>query len=187
MHIISTIITGLDATICFAAFVWGVKGHFRSTGTMPRGMQLTSGLSTILFGAFLWHLHDGASGHWPLAILLFTAALAVFASAIAASRKSPPTLAYDTDSPSFLLNQGPYRYVRHPFYLAYVLFWFGTALAVHSLAAWLAPAIMTVLYMDAAAREEKKFANSALAPAYAAYRARAGMFWPRPLALLLAG
>ncbi|WP_297489500.1 isoprenylcysteine carboxylmethyltransferase family protein [Acidocella sp.] len=184
MHTILTIVTGLDATACFAAFVWGVKAHFRSTGDMPLGMKLTSGLSTALFVAFLWHMHAGTSNFWLLAVVLFTAAFAVFAAAIVASRKTPPTLAYDTDSPSFLLNAGPYRYVRHPFYLAYVLFWFGTAIATNGLAGWLAPAIMTTLYLHAATREERKFANSELAAAYAAYRTRAGLFWPRPRGII---
>jgi protein-S-isoprenylcysteine O-methyltransferase Ste14 len=179
MHILFSIVTGLDATVCFAAFVWGVKAHFRSTGAMPAGMKLTSGLSTALFIAFLWHMHGGSSDLWPLALTLFTTAFAVFAAAIVASRSTPPTLAYDTDRPSFLLNNGPYRYVRHPFYLAYVLFWFGTAIATPGLAGWLAPAIMTTLYLHAASREERKFANSELAAAYAAYRAHTGMLLPR--------
>jgi protein-S-isoprenylcysteine O-methyltransferase Ste14 len=184
MHNLLMILTGLDATACFSAFVWGVKGHFRTTGAMPPGMKLTSALSTLLFAVFLWHLHHGASSLWLLALLLFTAALGTFAAAIIASRATPPTLAYDTDTPSFLLLHGPYRYVRHPFYLAYVLFWFGTAIATHGLAGWLAPAIMTSLYLDAATREEKKFANSDLAGAYAEYRTRAGLFWPRARGIL---
>lgn len=184
MHNLLMIFTGIDATIAFAAFCWGVKGHFRSTGTMPPGMKLTSALSTVLFVVFLWHLHNGASAFWLLALTLFTASLATFAGAIIASRATPPTLAYDTDMPSFLLMRGPYRYVRHPFYLAYVLFWFGTAIATHGLAGWLAPAIMTSLYLDAATREEKKFANSELATAYAQYRTRAGLFWPRPRGIM---
>jgi protein-S-isoprenylcysteine O-methyltransferase Ste14 len=184
MHTLFSILTGLDATACFAAFAWGVKAHFRSTGDMPAGMKLTSALSTALFLAFLWHMHSGASNLWMLALTLFTTSFAVFAAAIVASRKTPPTLAYDTDSPIFLLNHGPYRYVRHPFYLAYVLFWFGTAIATHGLAGWLAPTIMTTLYLDAATREERKFAHSELAAAYAAYRTRAGLFWPRPRGIM---
>jgi protein-S-isoprenylcysteine O-methyltransferase Ste14 len=184
MHVLFSILTGFDAAVCFAAFSWGVKGHFRSTGEMPTGMKVTSGLSAALFAAFLWYLCQGISAFWPLALVLFTASLAVFAAAIKASRKTPPTLAFDTDSPNFLLSHGPYRYVRHPFYLAYVLFWFGTALAVHSLAGWIAPLVMTTLYLHAATREERKFANSELASAYAAYRARAGLFWPRPRGII---
>ena len=184
MYMIFTSLTGIVGVICFAAFAWGVKSHFRSTGAMPAGMKLTSALSTALFAAFLWHLQSGVAALWPLSLVLFTGSLAVFAGAISASRNTPPTLAFDTDSPDFLLKSGPYRYVRHPFYLAYLLFWFGTAIAVHSLAGWLAPALMTALYFDAASREERKFANSELAAAYAAYRTRAGLFWPRPRGII---
>ncbi len=185
MHIVSTAITGFDATICFAAFSWGVKKHFRSTGAMPLGMKITSLLSLALFAGFVWHIAQGASGLWLVSLGLFTASLAVFAAAVAASHRTPPTLAFDTDAPNFLLQHGPYRYVRHPFYLAYVLFWLGTAVAVQGALGWVAPLVMTALYIEAASREERKFANSDLAIAYKAYRARAGMFWPRPLALLV--
>jgi protein-S-isoprenylcysteine O-methyltransferase Ste14 len=185
MHIVYTAITGFDATICFAAFSWGVKKHFRSTGAMPLGMKVTSLLSLVLFAAFVWRIAQGTSGLWLVALGLFTASLAVFAAAVAASHRTPPTLAFDTDAPNFLLQDGPYRYVRHPFYLAYVLFWLGTAVAVQGMLGWIAPAVMMALYIEAASREERKFANSSLADAYKAYRARAGMFWPRPIALLV--
>ncbi|MGE4482611.1 methyltransferase family protein [Acidocella sp.] len=184
MHIFSTALTGFDAIVCFAAFSWGVKKHFRSTGAMPLGMKITSLLSLGLFGLFLWNISPGASSGWLVSLGLFSASLAVFAAAVAASYRTPPTLAFDTDAPNFLLQHGPYRYVRHPFYLAYVLFWLGTAVAVHGLLGWIAPVLMTALYIEAASREERKFSKSELAGAYAAYRARAGMFWPRPLALL---
>ncbi|MDE1895574.1 MAG: isoprenylcysteine carboxylmethyltransferase family protein [Rhodospirillales bacterium] len=184
MNILSTVITGIAAVSCFAAFSWGVSKHFRSTGAMPLGMKVTSLLSLALFVAFLLHLTQGASTFWLISLGLFIASAAVFAAAVAASRLTPPTLAFDTDAPNFLLQHGPYRYVRHPFYLAYILFWLGTAVAVHGLLGWIAPVLMTALYIEAASREERKFANSELAGAYNAYRARAGMFWPRPLALL---
>jgi protein-S-isoprenylcysteine O-methyltransferase Ste14 len=43
---------------------------------------------------------------------------------------------------------------------------------------------MAALYFDAATREERKFAMSELGSAYAAYRAQAGMFLPRPSSFL---
>ncbi|MBU6449732.1 MAG: DUF1295 domain-containing protein [Rhodospirillales bacterium] len=184
MHFFSTLITGFGATLCFAAFSWGVSKHFRSTGAMPLGMKLTSLLSLALFAFFVWHIAQGASGLWLVSLGLFAGSLAVFAAAVAASRHTPPTLAFDTDAPDFLLQHGPYRYVRHPFYLAYILFWLGTAVAVQGFFGWVAPILMTALYIEAATREERKFANSDLADAYNAYRARAGMFWPRPWARL---
>ena len=179
MHIAATALTGLFGTACFAAFSWGVKGHFRQTGSMPMGMKVTSGLSLALFAWFLLHLTAGVGPAWPLAILLFSVAISVFFWAIRATRRTPPTLAFDTDAPSFLLQQGPYQFVRHPFYLAYLMFWVGTAVIAHGILPWAAPAVMFSLYTYAASREENKFANSAMSDAYAAYRARAGMFLPR--------
>lgn len=184
MHTMITVVTGLAGFVCFAAFSWGVKGHFRSTGAMPLGMRVTSAISLGGFVWFLWHLRAGASGNWPVALALFAGGLGVFAWAIQATRRTPPTLAFDTDQPSFLLHHGPYQYVRHPFYLAYLMFWIGTAAAAQTQLAWAAPALMAALYFNAATREERKFATSELAGAYAAYRAKAGMFLPRASALL---
>jgi protein-S-isoprenylcysteine O-methyltransferase Ste14 len=184
MHDMMIATTGFFGAACFAAFSWGIKGHFRSTGTMPAGMRLTSALSFSGFLWFLWHLAQGVAASWPAAVALFAGSLCVFFWAIQTTRRTPPTLAFDTDQPSFLLHQGPYRFVRHPFYLAYLMFWVGTAAAAHGLLAWFAPALMAMLYFHAATREEQKFAMSELASAYAAYRAKAGMFLPRPSSLL---
>jgi protein-S-isoprenylcysteine O-methyltransferase Ste14 len=167
--------TGL---LCFVAFCWGVKAHFRQTGAMPLGMRAVSLLSLAWFIWFGWRELAWPSGYAALTLALFAASLAVFYWAIAASRLSPPTLAFDTDQPEFLLCQGPYRYVRHPFYLAYLLFWTGTATATPGLVGWAAPGVMFLVYFEAASREERKFSTSQLAAAYDAYRRQAGMFFP---------
>lgn len=184
MHAIIIAVVGLFGFTCFAAFSWGVKGHFRSTGAMPPGMKLTSTLSLAGFAWFLWHLTAGVTDAWPMTLALFVGSLCVFSWAIQSTRRTPPTLAFDTDQPSFLLHHGPYRFVRHPFYLAYLMFWIGTAAMAQSLLAWAAPVVMAALYFHAATREEQKFAMSELGAAYAAYRAQAGMFLPRPSTLL---
>src|SRR5580698_1653425 len=142
MHAVITTVVGIFGFACFAAFSWGVKGHFRSTGAMPPGMKLTSALSLAGFAWFLWHLTAGVTDAWPVALALFLCALGVFFWAIRATRHTPPTLAFDTDQPSFLLHHGPYRFVRHPFYLAYLMFWIGTAAAAQTVLAWAVPAIM---------------------------------------------
>jgi protein-S-isoprenylcysteine O-methyltransferase Ste14 len=166
--------------ICFAAFSWGVKSHFRQTGRVPLGTYVISVLTVTGFLWFAWRIATGmASMFWLAALTLFILSLALFAWTVSASRATPPTLAFDTDEPSFLLNHGPYQYVRHPFYLSYLLFWIGTAIASPGLLPWLAPIVMLLVYWNAAAREERKFASSNLSTAYQHYRARAGMFLPR--------
>jgi protein-S-isoprenylcysteine O-methyltransferase Ste14 len=166
--------------VCFAAFSWGVKGHFRHTGKIPAGTILISLLTVGGFGWFALRLAIVPVGAgWVVAGLLFVAGLVLFAWTIRATRQTPPTLAFDTDKPSFLLRHGPYRFVRHPFYLSYLLFWTGTAVAFSGILPWVAPAVMLAVYRIAAGREEQKFAGSDLRAAYEAYRRQAGMFFPR--------
>jgi protein-S-isoprenylcysteine O-methyltransferase Ste14 len=165
---------------CFAAFSWGVKSHFRQTGKVPLGTYLISVLTVAGFLWFAWRIATGMpSMLWQAAFILFLLSLALFAWTIRASRATPPTLAFDTDEPSFLLKHGPYRHVRHPFDLSYLLFWIGTAIASPGLLPWLAPVVMLLVYWNAATREERKFASSGLSTAYQRYRAEAGMFLPR--------
>lgn len=167
------------AFVPFVFFSWGVKGHFRSTGAMPLGMRLVSALSLF---AFLWFcarlLMAGVTAR-TAAVPLFALSLAIFGWAVVATRRVPPTLAFDTDQPALLYRTGPYHYVRHPFYLSYLTFWIGTSIATPGWSGWLTPLIMLLLYTGAARSEERKFANSQLAGAYAAYRAQVGMFLPR--------
>ncbi len=181
MHaVISVLALFVPGFICFAAFSWGVKGHFRPTGRIPLGTYLISALTLTGFGWFAWRIATGApSSLWEIASSLFALSLALFAWTIKASRKTPPTLAFDNDEPSFLLHQGPYQYVRHPFYLSYLIFWTATAIASPGLVPWAAPAVMLGVYWHAASREEQKFARSSLSIAYDNYRAKAGMFLPR--------
>lgn len=166
--------------ICFAAFCWGVKAHFRRTEAIPPGTRLIAALTLAGFGCFVRRLAVCPLGvTWPSALALFVLSAGLFAWTAGATRHTPPTLAFDTDQPAFLLRHGPYRLVRHPFYLSYLLFWTGTAMASAGIAGWLTPAVMTAVYLRAATLEERKFRHSNLAPAYADYRRQAGMFLPR--------
>lgn len=175
---IAALLTGLAGTCCFAAFVWGVRWHFEQAGGMRRGMRGVSLLSLLGLAIFWWRLCVCPLFAWPVALGLFAAALALFRAAVRASRGARLHLAFDPQAPHCLLRHGPYRLVRHPFYLAYMLFWLGTALAARGLVGWIVPILLSALYVAAARGEERRFDASALADAYAAYRTRAGMFWP---------
>jgi protein-S-isoprenylcysteine O-methyltransferase Ste14 len=166
--------------VCFAAFSWGVKAHFRQTGRIPAGTYLISALTLTGFLWFAWRIVTGGPAvTWQPALALYVLSMTLFVWTVSATRKTPPTLAFDTDTPAFLLRHGPYQYVRHPFYAAYLLFWLGTALASPGLLPWLAPLVMLGVYWHAARREERKFASSTLASDYQRYRSKTGMFIPR--------
>ncbi len=170
----------LAATACVAAFTVAVMVHFRIDSGPRIGMRVVAvatALGYVIFTASVLILGQG--GAWPLAIVLFGLSGALFAASVAATRDSRLTLAYTEDTPAFLLSQGPYGLVRHPFYASYLLFWLGTALAQSTVVYWIVPAFMAGLYVDAARREERKFRNSPFAHHYAQYCKKVGMIWPR--------
>ena len=76
-------------------------------------------------------------------------------------------------------DRGPYRYIRHPFYASYILFWLGCAIAT------LHPVnvgyflVLVPVYVISALKEEKGFEQSPSAADYKQYRQTAGLFWPK--------
>lgn len=175
------------ASACFAYFAWGIAAHFRRDGPMPAGMRAIGLANLACFAWFLGgQLAEARRGTAPLAaagaaaLALMAGSVALFRWTVAVNRARPLTLAFSPDQPSFVQRAGPYAHVRHPFYLSYVVFWAGTALASARLAHWLAPAILALLYYRAASAEEAKFARSSLASEYSAYQATTGMVLPLP-------
>lgn len=89
------------------------------------------------------------------------------------------TAAFDTDEPKFIVKDGPYRFVRHPFYVSYSLFWFGSSLVANSPILWLLFIVLISAYVIAALLEEMKFKKSSFADDYALYARRTGFFLPK--------
>jgi protein-S-isoprenylcysteine O-methyltransferase Ste14 len=81
--------------------------------------------------------------------------------------------------PEELCESGPYRRIRHPIYLAYMLAFLAAFVALPH---WITLALLAAniaLFMHASLSDEAKIAVSALAADYAEYRKRAGRFWPK--------
>lgn len=166
--------------ITVGAYTWSVRGHFASEG-MPRGagfIALFVTGHTIAFSVLtlIWEQPLAAQ---IAGLVLELAAGALFVSAIRASRQARLKFVFDPENPHGLVTTGPYARIRHPFYVSYVLFWLGWALALWTV--WVIPSVIAflVLYVQAARMEEAKFAGTPLADEYAAYRRRTGFFWPK--------
>ena len=131
-----------------------------------------------MFGRELW-LRQKGSTQLAIALGLFIVATMLFGWTLRASRSARLKLIFDPDSPQYILRAGPYRYVRHPFYASYILFWLGCAVAtIHPVNIAYVLALVPLLIL-AAREEEKGFDRSPHAADYAAYRRSAGLFWPR--------
>ncbi len=85
----------------------------------------------------------------------------------------------DKNAPVHIVTYGPYRWVRHPFYVSFILLLIGGALIARD-SLTLAALPLGLLVLDWTARkEEKKLLASNLGDEYSAYRARTGRFMPR--------
>jgi protein-S-isoprenylcysteine O-methyltransferase Ste14 len=170
-----------EAIIIFAAFVWAARHHFVSK-TWAVGTRFVTTLSLIGLFGFVNLMTIGTSP--PLALrpaaLIFGASAALFFWAIKVSRGVALNRVFVPAAPDTILKTGPYAYVRHPFYTAYLLYWAGCALATWHPAMLCILVVLTVAYVLAARREEAGIMSSALSTDYAAYRRATGMFWIKP-------
>lgn len=174
---IASIILGLFVV---GQFTWAMRFHF-TTEKMALAAKLISVISIAMIALFIYLLMTRVQpivAH-GVGILMMIGASMLFVSAIRASKKARLWYAFEGRSPSTLVTDGPYRYLRHPFYVSYLVLWCGWALTTFSLVSILPVMIIALVYVRAAKGEEATIAASPLAHDYAAYKRRAGFFWPK--------
>ena len=163
-----------------AAYIWSVRNHFVSDA-MPSGARIIAAAVTtslVVMLALTWLISQPLPAQvLGLAIQLFS--VWIFYAAIQASRKARLRFIFDPEHPHSLVKDGPYRLVRHPFYVSYSIFWFGWAVATWSI--WAIPCVIILiwLYVSAAQFEERNFEASPLSSDYLDYKARTGFFLPK--------
>ena len=179
--LIDFILTAVSIFVLLAN-LWAVRRHFSSPKTPPQAALLMVAivLSSVLLLILTWAVEQPPAAQLcGVAVELFSAYL--FGAAVMASRTARLRFAFDPAQPHGLLQSGPYRFVRHPFYTSYLLLWTGWSIAVWSPFAIIVPPVFLIIYWRAARMEERNFAASALAEPYEEYRKRVGFFFPRLL------
>jgi protein-S-isoprenylcysteine O-methyltransferase Ste14 len=81
--------------------------------------------------------------------------------------------------PEELCEAGPYAYIRHPVYTAYMLAFLALFVAYPGIVTGVALVLNIALFGYMATFDEKVIATSSIAVPYAAYRKRVGRFMPR--------
>jgi protein-S-isoprenylcysteine O-methyltransferase Ste14 len=180
MQLLLDILLTAMAVLVIGSHAFVGKGHFKSK-QMPAGANLVSAtvLASLAISLYLLWTTEAPLAAQIVALVLQALSLWLFFRTIAASREGALHFAFDVDNPVSLVTSGPYRYVRHPFYTSYLIFWTGLALGTWS--PWAAPVLLLifVMYTVAARSEEAKFSRTEMSADYAAYRGRTGMFWPK--------
>lgn len=167
------------ATIFFAL---GLTSYFERARHRPGWVRVIHGLGMVLsLTQLVLVLSLPPRGDvWASAsIVMYTGAVTVFLSAIESGRRTRLQRAFiDEPLPDRLITDGPYRWIRHPFYLGYILGALAGPVAIDSLALAVIAALMIAITVAAAIREERVWLNSVHGDAYRAYRSRTGMFIP---------
>ncbi len=174
---------------CLGSYAWGMRRFFAQPAGDTAGMaviRICGVVFAVLHAGALIFTPDIAAGPLLGAISLYLVAIGLFWWAVETNSPCPLSAAFSPDPPQHLVERGPYRFIRHPFYCSYLLTWTGGVVATRSL--WLLPslAVMLVIYLRAARVEEDKFMRSPLAGLYGRYRSRTGQFLPNPFKLLVA-
>jgi protein-S-isoprenylcysteine O-methyltransferase Ste14 len=112
--------------------------------------------------------------HWVSATL-YGMAILLFWWSIRVSRRKEFGACFQAVAPLVLVTEGPYRWVRHPFYLSYLLAWCAGCFVYAPLA--VAPCVMGAMYWRAASEEERLILASPLGKQYERYRQRTGRFF----------
>jgi protein-S-isoprenylcysteine O-methyltransferase Ste14 len=175
------IVCAIVSIACFAAITLIANRHFVSQAKLPpTGTLVIVGAAFASVGIFLWSILT-ASAHTLVPLIFYGGSLALFLWTVRTTRQMIFRPAFANVVPEALMMNGPYRFVRHPFYLSYLLYHLANALATKSVAPWIMLAVMFLLYFSAARNEETFLAQGEYAETHAAYKRRTGMFFPRLL------
>ncbi len=170
------------ALACYASFAWAARSFFGRAGGVSRSQQwiLASmyGTATLQACAILYR-NQGTIYHYVTGAALYTLSFLLFWSAAAAARKTRLQLFFSHVPPSTVISHGPYRLVRHPFYVSYTIAWIAGAVITDQLWLFSSVAFCHWLYYRAACLEEASFQHTPFADSYREYAKRVGRFCPR--------
>jgi protein-S-isoprenylcysteine O-methyltransferase Ste14 len=85
---------------------------------------------------------------------------------------------YSDDVPDSVCDSGPYAYVRHPFYVSYMIGFTAAVVAFPNIFTVLGWLLAAWWFVSGARHDEKAIDASPLTEEYAEYRRRTGMFFP---------
>lgn len=127
-----------------------------------------------------WYLPAGAAINETIAIPFACVSIALIAYTIGTHRVPLALWHQDDDAPRSIVTYGAYRYVRHPFYSAFLLALIGTLIACPHPGTLVCLVYAGMMLQHTARKEEHKLSSSEFGEEYRTYLARTGRFVPRP-------
>ena len=165
--------------LSFMAGVWLVFRKIQPDPTMLKILKVAALIAAIthviVIGMSTINSYQFAAG-----FALYSISLALFLWASVHTKHNKLSLAFSEEKPKHLLKDGPWQYVRHPFYTAYLLSYIAGTISSGALWTIGIFVCMAGIYFLAAQYEERKFAVSSHSNEWLCWKAKTGMFLPRP-------
>jgi protein-S-isoprenylcysteine O-methyltransferase Ste14 len=178
---VSTIPRGLAVGVPIAVAWWQLAGASRTftpagTRRSPLAALISVAYVALFFGAWIEPLNAVLVGAGWLGS---AAGLALFEWARRTARGQFFSYIFSNDTPTFLCTEGPFAYIRNPFYTSYLLVMASAAVMRPTFFRGLVVLGMVIYFLSAALYEERKFNASEIAAEYGAYKQRTGRFLPK--------
>lgn len=172
-------ITGLTGLLYFLSISLATRQHFRSD-RYPPGMYVISTLSLVGIFTFLIRAFWQQLSFVPLTVSMILCAFGLFVWSIRHSRDHQLSLALDTDMQSSqIIRTGPWKYMRHPFYASYLIFWLACALGAQHVVSTIVFLCLTAIYVYSALKEEGALSTGPLRKDYREYQRDVGFLFPK--------
>lgn len=163
-------------------FCVGLTSYFERRSDRPlwvRGIHDSGTFLSLAHVTGALFLAPRSDGFAVAGTTMYAGAILIFLSAIEAANRTRLQRAFmDHPLPDRLITDGPYRLVRHPFYLGYIVGALAPAIAIDNIVMVLISVAMIAITVTAAFREERVWLASPRADAYRDYQRRTGMFLP---------
>lgn len=173
-----------SALFAVSFFCIGLTSYFERRPDRPWSVRLihnTGMLLSLLHLAGVVVYEPRSDTVAAIAVVMYTIAVWLFLSTIEAASRARLRMQrsfIDAPLPERLLTEGPYRWVRHPFYLGYILGAMAPPVATAQPIMVVIAAAMIAITLAAAFREERVWLSSPRGGAYREYSSRTGMFVP---------
>jgi protein-S-isoprenylcysteine O-methyltransferase Ste14 len=178
----STLMLVALSVICWVSFALAILWHFDRSAEPSWLMKCVALLGTcfglLQLAATIWAPATSVVSRL-VALVLYGSALTLFGWAVGSTRGYHFALAFTPSDPTVVLAEGPYRWVRHPFYASYLMYWIAGACATQARWMIVSVIVMSWLYWLATVQEETEFLQGDQADVYRAYINRTGRFFPK--------
>lgn len=171
-------------TINIISFVVAAFLFFKNNKTINWGKLIK--IQILSFGVWFLeifllarNLHDSFSSRALLGIVIQIFSLISFWFTIFYIGKHKLLVAGSEERPLHFFSDGPFKIVRHPFYLTYILSYLGTFISTLNFPYLLLVILLLYFYFKTAREEESLFETSDFIELYTQYRNKTGMFFPK--------